>query len=76
MTRESIKLDEKDRKIITLLHDEQEISQDEIARIVNLSQPSVAIRIKKLKEKVHRKEEVIAWLTEENIKLKKTPGDL
>lgn len=32
--------------------------------------------IKKLKEKVHRKEEVIAWLTEENIKLKKTPGDL
>ena len=32
--------------------------------------------IKKLKEKVHRKEEVIAWLTEENITLKKTPGDL
>ena len=32
--------------------------------------------IKKLKEKVHRKEEVISWLTEENIKLKKTPGDL
>jgi hypothetical protein len=32
--------------------------------------------VKKLKEKVHRKEEVIAWLTEENIKLKKTPGDL
>ena len=32
--------------------------------------------IKKLKENVHRKEGVIGWLTEENIKLKKTPGDL
>jgi len=32
--------------------------------------------IKKLKEKVQRKEEVIAWLTEENIKLKKIPGEL
>ena len=51
MTRQSIKLDEKDRKIITLLHDNQEISQDEIAKIVHLSQPSVAMRIKKLKEK-------------------------
>ena len=51
MTRQSIKLDEKDRKIITLLHDDQEISQDEIAKIVHLSQPSVAMRIKKLKER-------------------------
>ena len=51
MPRQSIKLDEKDRKIITLLHDNQDISQDDIAKIVNLSQPSVAIRIKKLKEK-------------------------
>jgi DNA-binding Lrp family transcriptional regulator len=51
MARESIKLDEKDRKIITLLHDNQEISQEEIAKIVHLSQPSVAMRIKKLKEK-------------------------
>ena len=51
MTRKSIKLDEKDRKIITLLHDNQEISQDEIAKIVHLSQPSVAMRIKKLKDK-------------------------
>ena len=51
MTRQSIKLDEKDRKIITLLHDNQDISQDEIAKIVRLSQPSVAMRIKKLPNK-------------------------
>ena len=51
MAKESIKLDQKDRKIITMLHDNQEISQDEIAKIVHLSQPSVAMRIKKLKEK-------------------------
>jgi len=51
MAKESIKLDQKDRKIITLLHDNQEISQEEIAKIVHLSQPSVAMRIKKLKEK-------------------------
>jgi DNA-binding Lrp family transcriptional regulator len=51
MTRKSLKLDEKDRKIITLLHDNQNISQDELAQKINLSQPSVAIRLKKLKEK-------------------------
>jgi len=51
MTRKSIKLDEKDKKIITLLHDNQEISQEEIAQIIHLSQPSVAMRIKKLKER-------------------------
>ena len=51
MTREKIKLDEKDRKIITLLHNNQDISQEEIANEIKLSQPSVAIRIKKLKEK-------------------------
>lgn len=50
MARQSIKLDKKDRKIISLLHDNQDISQDEIAKTVNLSQPSVAMRIKKLKE--------------------------
>ena len=49
--RKSIKLDEKDRKIITLLHDDQEILQDEIAKTIRLSQPSVAMRIKKLKER-------------------------
>ena len=49
--RKGIKLDEKDRKIITLLHDDHEISQEDIAQKVHLSQPSVAIRIKKLKER-------------------------
>ena len=51
MARESVKIDQKDRKIITLLHDNQEISQEEIAKLVHLSQPSVAMRIKKLKER-------------------------
>jgi DNA-binding Lrp family transcriptional regulator len=44
-------LDEKDRKIIALLHDNHDISQEEIAKAVKLSQPSVAMRIKKLKER-------------------------
>jgi len=44
-------LDEKDRKIISLLHDNHDISQEEIAKKVKLSQPSVAMRIKKLKER-------------------------
>jgi len=51
MARVSIKLDQKDRIIITLIHDNQEISQEEIAKIVHLSQPSVIMRIKKLKER-------------------------
>ena len=51
MPRQSIKLDEKDRKIITLLHDNQDISQEEIAKIIHLSQPSVAMRIKKLRDR-------------------------
>lgn len=51
MSRKSIKLDQKDRKIISLLYDNQDMSQDEIAKIINLSQPSVAIRIRKLREK-------------------------
>jgi DNA-binding Lrp family transcriptional regulator len=51
VSRKSIKLDEKDRKIITFLHDNQAISQEEIAKKVKLSQPSVAIRIRKLKER-------------------------
>ena len=51
MTRKTIKIDEKDRKIITLLHDNQEISQEEMAKIIHLSQPSVALRIKRLKER-------------------------
>jgi DNA-binding Lrp family transcriptional regulator len=49
--RETIKIDQKDKKIITLLYENQNISQEEIAKKVNLSQPSIAMRIKKLKEK-------------------------
>ena len=45
-----MKLDEKDRIIISLFANHSNISQEEIARQINLSQPSVAIRIKKLKE--------------------------
>ncbi len=51
MTKHGIKIDEKDRKIITLVYANHEISQEDIAQKVHLSQPSVAIRIKKLKEK-------------------------
>ncbi|MDY6965120.1 MAG: Lrp/AsnC family transcriptional regulator [Halobacteriota archaeon] len=50
MTKRGINLDEKDRKIMTLLSDNPDISQDEIAREVGLSQPSVAMRLKKLRE--------------------------
>jgi len=51
LTKHGIKIDEKDRKIITLIYDNHEMSQEDIAKKVHLSQPSVAIRIKKLKEK-------------------------
>ena len=33
-------------------------------------------QLKKIKQTVQKKDEVISWLTEENIKLKKTYGDL
>ena len=45
-----MKLDEKDRMIISLYASNPDISQDEIAHNISLSQPSVAIRIKKLRE--------------------------
>jgi len=51
MTRKSIEIDSKDRKIITLLYDNQNISQEELAKKVKLSQPSIAIRLKKLKKR-------------------------
>jgi DNA-binding Lrp family transcriptional regulator len=50
MTRD-VKLDKKDRIILSLTHDSQETSQGEIAKKIHLSQPSVAIQIKKLKER-------------------------
>ncbi|RLI89462.1 MAG: Lrp/AsnC family transcriptional regulator [Archaeoglobales archaeon] len=43
-------LDEKDKKILEILEENPEISQNEIAKFVGLSQPSVGARIKKMKE--------------------------
>ena len=45
-----MKLDNKDKMIISMYATDPDVSQEEIARAINLSQPSVAIRIKKLKE--------------------------
>ena len=41
-----MKLDAKDRMIVTLYANNPDISQDEIAKKIKLSQPSVAIRIR------------------------------
>ncbi len=46
-----VKLDDIDRKIISLMQKNPKLSQNEIARMVELSQPSVSARIKRLKEK-------------------------
>jgi DNA-binding Lrp family transcriptional regulator len=45
-----MKLDKKDRAIISMYATNPNVSQEEIARTVDLSQPSVAMRIKKLRE--------------------------
>ena len=46
-----IRLDEIDRRIMELLQKDPFLSQNEIAKRVELSQPSVSARIKRLKEK-------------------------
>ena len=51
MTSSIMKLDKKDRIILSLTHGDQEISQEEIAKRLHISQPSVAARIKKLKDR-------------------------
>ena len=51
MKKSGLILDNKDRIIISLLHDNNQISQEEIAKKIQLSQPSVAIRLRKLKER-------------------------
>jgi DNA-binding Lrp family transcriptional regulator len=43
-------LDEKDKMILEILEENPEISQNEIAKVVGLSQPSVGARIKKMRE--------------------------
>ncbi len=50
MTSTNLNFDDKDRKIISILSENPDISQDAIAMEVELSQPSVALRLKKLKE--------------------------
>lgn len=49
--KSTLKLDDKDRTIIGLLNDNPGISQEDIANEIHLSQPSVAMRIKKLRDK-------------------------
>lgn len=43
-------LDSKDRIIISMFAKDPNVSQDEVAKEVQLSQPSVAVRVRKLKE--------------------------
>jgi len=51
MSISNLELDRKDRIILSLTHDNQEISQEEIAKKLHITQPSVATRIRKLKER-------------------------
>jgi len=50
MGNSNIELDKKNRKILSLTYGDQEISQEEIANKLHISQPSVASRIRKLKD--------------------------
>ena len=51
MGNSNVILDKKDRTILSLLYCDQEISQEEIAKKLHISQPSIAARIKKLKKR-------------------------
>ena len=44
-------LDDKDVKLFTLVMNDPDISQAELAKALNISQPSVNVRIRKLKER-------------------------
>jgi DNA-binding Lrp family transcriptional regulator len=46
----NLKLDQKDRIIISMYAKDPSVSQEDIAKEIKLSQPSVAMRIKKLRE--------------------------
>jgi len=50
LSRKLAKLDAKDLKIISLYSEDPDISQEEVAKGVGISQPAVAIRVKKLKQ--------------------------
>jgi len=49
--KKHLKVDKKDRTILNLTYNNQDISQELIAQKLQISQPSVAARIKKLKNK-------------------------
>ena len=51
MGNSNIEIDRKDRIILSSTYGNQEVSQEEIAKKLHISQPSVAARIRKLKEK-------------------------
>ena len=51
MIRDKLKIDEKDIKILSFYMNNPSISQNEIAEKLDLSQPSVFVRIQKLKKK-------------------------
>jgi len=51
MSKSNVELDNKDRIILSLTYGNQEISQEDIAKKLHISQPSVAARIKKLKKR-------------------------
>ncbi len=50
MAKSIFKIDNKDREILTLLSEDPDIAQEKIAERINLSQPSVAVRLKKLRD--------------------------
>ncbi|RLG28474.1 Lrp/AsnC family transcriptional regulator [Methanosarcinales archaeon] len=50
MTDKKFRIDQKDREIITNITETPDISQHEIAEKIGLTQPSVAMRLKKLKK--------------------------
>ena len=49
--REFLELDKRDREILSLLEKSPEMSQNDMAEILKISQPSVSARIHKLKQK-------------------------
>jgi Lrp/AsnC family leucine-responsive transcriptional regulator len=48
---DKLNLDEKDKRILSLMQTEKDISQEELAKRISLSQPSVGARIRKLEDK-------------------------
>ncbi len=51
MLKDKLGIDDKDIKLMTLLMKEEDISQSELAEKLRLSQPSINVRVRKLKER-------------------------